>query len=133
MNDIESKIESILSDPDAMKQIEALSRSLGLAETPPPPAQKTQSEKENKFDLSALTSMLSSKGNEHSQIDGDMMKSITKFLPLLKNMNQEDETTALLSALRPFLSGDKAKKLEDAKKMLRILRMLPFIKSQGLF
>ena len=133
MNDIESKIGSILADPSAMKQIEELSRSLGLAENPSPQPAKPKSEKESKFDLSALTSILSSKGNETLPSDTDLLKSVTKFLPIIRSMNEEDETTVLLNALAPFLSGEKAKKLEDAKKMLRILRMLPFIKSQGLF
>ena len=133
MDNIESKIESILSDPDAMKQIEALSRSLGLADAPPSPAPKPQIENEKKFDLYALTSMLSPRNNEQSTPDTDILKAVTKFLPLIKNMNEEDETTALLCALSPFLSAQKQKRLEDAKKMLRILKMLPFIKSQGLF
>ena len=131
MNDIESKIESILSDPDALKQIEALSKSLGLADNSPEPVNH-QHEKDKKLDLSTLTSILQPKSNS-PQPDSDILKSVTKFLPLIKGMNEEDEATALLSALAPFLSGEKSKKLEDAKKMLRILRMLPFIKSQGLF
>ena len=138
MADIESTISGILQDPDAMSRIRELGKSLGLgdsSEDKPQPAQSRQNTSKG-FDLSSLTSLLSS-GNKNSDsnqsLSPDSISSLTKFLPLLSKMNTEDETTALLNALKPFLSEQKRKRLEDAGRMLRIMHLLPFIRSQGLF
>lgn len=134
MADIESTISSILSDPDAMKKIRQLGDSLGLTSQSTGDIPKEEPKPNNSgFDLSALSSLLGESSQKASVPDGDTLSSLTKFLPLIKGFNQEDESTALLNALRPFLSNDKRRRLDDAAKMLRIMRMLPLLKTQGLF
>lgn len=139
MADIENTISSILSDPDAMSRIRELGKSLGLTDNdsiPSPPAESQNTSKG--FDLSSLTSLLSGNSHGHqSSVSGglsaDSLQSLARFLPMLSKMNTDNETTALLNALRPFLSESKRKRLDDAGRMLRIMQILPFIRSQGIF
>ena len=49
------------------------------------------------------------------------------------NLNKDDENTALLKALRPYLHGDREKRLDDAIQSLRIMKVLPLIQEKGLF
>ena len=137
MADIESTISSILSDPDAMKQIQELGKSLGLtngntADSPVyTPPQNQHTEKSRGFDISSIASLLTPAKESHQ--DTDTIKSLARFLPLINGFNNDDEATRLLCALKPFLSPQRQRRLEDASKMLRVMRMLPIIKSQGLF
>lgn len=132
MADLESTLSSILSDPSAVKKIQELGKSLGLADgndSNEPPKQGT--------DLSALSSLLTQTPVQSTSVlsgitDPDILSKITKFLPILGKMKGDDETTILLNALRPFLSEHRRKRLDDAGKMLRIMRILPFIKDFGI-
>ncbi|WP_050699378.1 hypothetical protein [Anaeromassilibacillus senegalensis] len=65
-------------------------------------------------------------------IDGDTIQTVMKIAPLLSNMNQEDDNTRFLHALRPLLSDERQKKLDEAAKILQLMRMLPILKSQGI-
>ena len=135
MNDLESTISSILADPDAMKQIRQLGKSLGLDSTEENSTANNKPERNHKtdnFDLSSVASLFSGIQNKSSSPDSELLASLTRFLPLIKGMNKEDESTALLKALKPFLSGEKRRKLDEAGKLLRLFRLLPIIKSQGL-
>ena len=138
MADIESTISSILSDPDAMSRIRELGKSLGLTDndsTPSPPAESQNTSKG--FDISSVASLLSGNTQEShfpasGALSADSLKSLARFLPMLTKMNTDNETTALLNALRPFLSEPKRKRLDDAGRMLKIMQILPFIRSQGI-
>ena len=46
-------------------------------------------------------------------------------------MNQEDDATRLLRALRPLLSQARQKKVDEALKILQMLRLLPLLKESG--
>lgn len=134
MADLESTLQGILSDPKAMEQIQALGKSLGLTSGN---AESTNNPPKSTTDLSALSSLLNPAPAQSSSVlsgitDPDILSKITKFLPILGKMKGDDETTALLGALRPFLSDHRQKRLDDASKMLRIMRILPFIKDFGI-
>ena len=90
MADIQDKINEILSNPEALRQVQSLGEQLGLAgnapEKPQPP--------EKKNELSLPTDFM----------NDDIAKSLIKILPAVKSIGCEDDTTRLLNALRPFLS-----------------------------
>lgn len=50
---------------------------------------------------------------------------LTKMAPLLSNMRRDDENTVLLKALRPYLHGDREKRLDDAIKIMQFIRVMP--------
>lgn len=63
----------------------------------------------------------------------DTMQTIMKIMPLLSSINQEDESTALLRALRPLLGKSRQKKLDEAIKIMQMMKILPLLKSRGIF
>lgn len=141
MDNFEEALGNILSNPEAMSKISELSKSLGLSQS------DTSSQKENAnsgFDMSMLSNLLGGsapkkedKNPLSSLLNGsfspELLSSLTRFLPLLQGMNKEDESTVLLNALRPFLSKDKRKRLDEAQKMLKIMRIIPKLKGTGIF
>lgn len=112
MDDIQSKIAEIMADPEAMKEVQSLGKMLGLGSdepAPPPPTPPSG-----------------------APLSTEALGAVTKLMPLLSMANQEDDTSRLLSALKPFLSAEKCRKLDSAKKMLRIMKLLPVLKEGGL-
>lgn len=119
MDDLQSKLSQIMSDPEAMKQVQSLGKMLGLSgNNNEVPKEKEPEPVQN---------------NIPSVLNNDAISGITRIMPVLNSMKQEDETTRLLLALRPFLSCEKQKKLDEAKKMLQFLKILPLLKNGGLF
>lgn len=120
MSDWEDKLNTLLSDPDAMAQVmsmaQNLSQQLGAsdadeprAETPPEDAQHTAAAPP---DLSALL----------GGIDPALLQ---KLPPLLAQLNRPEsgETAALLHALRPFLKPERQQKVERAAQLARLLHL----------
>lgn len=112
MDNLQDAISQIMSDPEALSQVQSLGKMLGLGN-------KSQNEAKPK-------------PSSDSAVPSDMMSKITKLMPLLRQINQEDDTTRLLSALRPFLSEEKCRKLDSAKKMLQFMKLIPVLRESGL-
>ena len=131
MDNIQDKIAEIMSDPQALKQVQSLGKMLGL----------DNSEKINSQSLGSLENIFGNSSdkpepkNNVSLNDGvptEMMTKIVKIMPLLRQVNQEDDVSRLLQALRPFLSKEKCQKLESAKKILQVMKIIPLLKEGGL-
>lgn len=110
MSEIQDKINQILSNPEALKQVQSLGEQLGLAK-PEPPKPKP------KLDF----------------INDDMLNTITRLAPVMQSVKGDDDTTHLLNALRPFLSREKQQKLDQAEKMIKFIRIIPMLKESGMF
>lgn len=156
MEDLNQQINQILSDPQSMQQIQSMMNALGLngaqntAETAPPQA-PAPAPRSPGLDPAALAGMLSSLGlggGTQSQpapapdlglsgalggLTPQMLQTVTKIAPLLSQVNREDESTQLLRALRPLLGPARQKKLDEAIKILQMMRLLPLLKDSGLF
>lgn len=145
MDNLQDILSSVLSDPEAVSKLRSLGKELGLntdstgntssPQNPPKPQEGASS-----IDLSALSGLLGSNARSTPAAQGlagslspETLSVITRFLPLLSGMNQEDEATALLNSLRPFLSAERCKRLDEAGKMLKVMRILPKLRSTGLF
>lgn len=126
MEDLQNKITEILGDPQALQQLQSLGNMLGLSQTPRNDISikcnepKSNSKESSGFDLS-------------SAFSDETLGIITKIMPLLSKVKQDDEVTRLLEALRPFLGAERQKKLDEAKKMLSMMKLLPLVKDIGLF
>lgn len=119
MDDLASKINEIMSDPEKMKEIQNLGRMMGLnTDDSPSPPKKPEPPKQS---------------NPFGELGGIDPSIIGKLAPILTSVNREDDTTRLLDAMAPFLSAERREKLEKIKKMLVIIRLLPNIKNLGLF
>ncbi len=112
MDNIQDKIAEIMADPEALKEVQNLGKMLGIG-----------------GDNNSAPSV----PDISPAVSDEALSSIAKIAPLLSQVNREDDTTRLLSALRPFLSEEKCRKLDSAKKMLGLMRLLPVLKSEGLF
>ncbi len=110
MSEIQDKINQILSNPEALKQVQSLGEQLGLAK-PEPPKQKPMPD----------------------FINDDMLNTITRLAPVMQSVKGDDDTTHLLNALRPFLSAEKQQKLDQAEKMIKFIRIIPMLKESGMF
>jgi len=72
-------------------------------------------------------------GNPLGGVTPEMLNMVTRIAPLLSKVNQEDDSTRLLQALRPLLSETRRKKVDEAMKILQMMRLLPLLKESGIF
>ena len=109
-DDLAEKLNAFLSSPDAMEKLQGVMAAFGVSpeappekeEPPPPPAN----------DLGDLSGLL-------------------KLAPLISQLGQEDQNTVLLNALRPYLHGEREKRLNDSMKMMKLLKLLPLLQQKG--
>ncbi len=137
MDDLNQQLQKILSDPQAMGQIQSLLGSLGTSQeaSSPAPAQPAPGP-----DLSSLLGALGGgtpapAQNETSLagVNPQTLSAMTRLMPLLSQANREDDATRLLRALRPLLGEARQKKVDEAVRILQMLRLLPLLKDSGVF
>lgn len=109
MDDLSEKLDRLLGSPDGMKRVEELMAAFGGA---PPPAAETPVP-------------------PPTPPAGPDLGQLMRLLPLMGQMQQEDDTSALLRALRPHLKDERQKRLDEAGQMLKIMRLLPLVKEFG--
>ena len=117
MDDLQSKISQILSDPQALSELKGLGEQLGLNNTSFQQQQEKPKENNSLFPVSGFSP--------------DMLSMFSKIAPLMSDVSKEDDTQRLLNALRPFLSDERKKKLDEANKLLKIMKLLPMVKELG--
>lgn len=142
MEDLNQQINQILSDPQSMQQIQEMAAALGLGGVQPasqPESAPPQSGGIDPAALSGLLSSLSGGGQQNSApppapnpITPEMLQMVGRLAPLLGQVNREDDSTRLLHALRPLLSQPRQQKLDEAIKILQMMRLLPLLKNTGL-
>lgn len=103
MDDLNAKLSGILNDPAAMREIAALASSLGA-------------------DAAGVHN------DPAPSADSGGTGALRALMPLLGSFRAEDDTTRLLDAIRPFLSEERRQKLDKAKKLIRIMRLLPMLR-----
>lgn len=108
MDDLSEKLSGILNDPEAMRDIAALAAQLGADA----PGVHKEPEPQPADDTASMLSGL---------------------MPMLGSLKQEDETTRLLEAMRPFLSKERQRKLDRAKRLIKVMKLMPLLKDLPLF
>ena len=121
-DDLNAKISEVLSDPESMKQLTELATMLGAQ---PGVHNEEPSPKPPMPDLSALGSP--------GSLGGSDLGMLSRLMPMLSSVSRQDDTTRLLSAIRPFLSEERKLKLDEANKLLRMMKLLPLLKDFKLF
>lgn len=114
MSELQDTLRQIMSNPEAMRQVQSLGEQLGLnaaslPSAPPAPVPAPP-----------------------DKTGGDMLSAFSKLAPLMR-APQNDETAALLNALRPFLSEEKQERLRHAQRLIGLMRVIPLLKDSGLF
>ncbi len=125
MSGLEDKLSGILSDPEAMAKLKSLGDALGLDTSGGLP-QKPQSSSKQSLGGFNLPFAGPLQGNDET------LGAIMRLAPLLSDMGRDDEASCLLNSLRPFLSEHRRTRLDQAGKMLKVMRLLPLIKNSGL-
>lgn len=131
MAEFDEKLNSILSNPDAMSQIMQLAQSLGgdgQSAAPPPPGQPgpqqapawgppppQQTPPSGGGDL--LSSLMGGGG-----LDPGLL---SRLLPLIQELGGQRDSNArnLLYALRPYLRSDRQEKVERALQLARLFHL----------
>lgn len=119
MAEFDEKLNSILSNPDAMSQIMQLAQSLGGGEQAAPPPQPAPSPQPGPppggGDL--LSSLMGGGGLDP--------KLLSRLLPLIQELGGQRESNArnLLYALRPYLRSDRQEKVERALQLARLFHL----------
>ena len=102
MDDLSARISSLLSDPDSMERIRSMAESVLGSDT----AEKPQADV------------------------GDI--DFARLLPMIGRLKNKrsDKRTELLMALRPHLSEERQKRVDNAIKILRVIEMLPLLQEK---
>ena len=106
MEDMDSRLNALLSDPEAMGRIMALAQQLSgesAASSPPPSPEPPPSSQQEE--------------------DGFDPVLLLKFLPLLQELRQDNSSQSMqfLSAMRPFLKPERQPKVERAVKLAHLI------------
>ena len=120
MAEFDEKLNSILSNPDAMAQIMQLAQSLSGGQEqpsappspPPPPTPAPRQSAPAQDMLSSLAGGLDP-------------KLLTRLLPIIQELGgqQDSNARALLYALRPYLREDRQEKVERALQLARLFHL----------
>lgn len=134
MAEFDDKLNSILSNPDAMSQIMQLAQSLGGGEqapapSPPPPGQSAPQQPPPWNPQPQSASPPAGSG-------GDLLSSLlggggldpgllSRLLPLIQELGGQRDSNArnLLYALRPYLRSDRQEKVERALQLARLFHL----------
>ena len=123
MEDLAAAVQSILNDPQSMAQLQSVMNSLGMN---PPQAPAPATPPVQQKPAAAPLNLLNTLNNSDP-----MTAMLLRAAPLLASANREDDSTRLLAALRPLLGEARQKKLDEASKILKLLRLLPLLKESG--
>lgn len=140
--DLQEQLQAILGNPEAMGQITAIARALtgsDPASAAPPPPSPVPEARDVEFvpveaptdepgdsqtgqtpDLSALMGVLG--GGTLSDLDPKLISIALRVFS--EYSSGDDEKTALLSALKPFLKAERLEKMEKAEKISRLSRVV---------
>ncbi|MEM1486302.1 hypothetical protein V6615_15785 [Oscillospiraceae bacterium PP1C4] len=146
MDDINSTINAILGDPAKMQQLRSMAESLGInTGNASPPVQHTSGnagQGAGGIDPGAISALLqnfqNAGGNQNSSSSGNAASSlpaldgISKITGLMSSFNQSDKNMDLLRALKPHFSAARAGKIDDAVRIMQLMRMWPVLRDSGI-
>ena len=144
MDDLTNKLSELLNKPGSMEKLQSALSSLGLNGNN---AESDSGDEENDGDSASdsganlqellqtlAPAMGGSSKKEHSGDSGlPDLRMIAKLAPMIANFNRDDENTVLLKALRPYLHGEREKRLDDTIQMMRLMKLLPLLQDKELF
>ena len=117
MSELEDKLNSILSNQEAMGQIMQLARSLGGSRpestdsAPSPPCSEPSASASNSNLFSSL-----------NDLDPRLLELAFKLLNTYRS--NDDERAALLSALRPFVRPERYARLDQAIQVSKLTQVI---------
>jgi hypothetical protein len=127
LSEFEDRINSLLNDPKQMDKIAALAKSLmgeeGGTQKPQGTAKAAESGGLDPDMLGKLTGLFKNDGSEDGGLGLDPAM-LGKLAGILKKGGSENsERTALLNAMKPYLSEKRRSKMDKAMKLARIAKI----------
>ena len=141
MAEFEEKLNSLLSNPDAMAQIMQMAQSLsgggGQTQPSPPPAPPQQPQQSPPQASPVPAAPRPAPGPPAPPAGGDLLSSLSglagnidpkllmKLLPLIQELSGQQDSNArqLLYALRPYLKPERQEKVERALQLARLFHL----------
>ena len=120
--DLGAMISQLLADPQRMQQLGQMAASLGLGA----PAQSSSC-----GGLPDLSAVLGAAPNETNPVIDPSL--LLKLQSAMQSLSHPSPSVELLRALRPLLSAKRAKKVDDAVRIMQLVQLLPTLKEIGLF
>ncbi|MDD2362311.1 MAG: hypothetical protein PHH84_05065 [Oscillospiraceae bacterium] len=117
MDDLAQKISELLGSPDGVQKLQAAAASLGMLT-------------ENKAESSAqpVSAVLPAASETAGGISGGDLEVLKRLAPLVSGFKQDSNDTLLLKAIRPYLQDERRKRVDDAVKIMHMLKVLPNFK-----
>ena len=112
MDDLVETLRGMLSDPTTANSLSALAKQLGGGDT------------------SAAAPTAPQPTAPPGDL-GDMAGMLSTLMPMLSGLSHDDENTTLLRALRPYLHGGREKRLDEAVRLLKLLKFVPLLQGKG--
>ena len=108
MSDFDEKLARILNDPQAMREINAMAAAFrGPGGSAAPEAET----------------------GEPSGIDPE---KLSRIMRIAGEFGRDNGGASLLYAIRPYLNPRRQAKFNDALSVMRMARLIPYIKKEGL-
>lgn len=150
MDDLMSKLQSVLNDEESMKQIKELAGMLGGEpnnQEPPPPVQSPpQMPSDQQGDspdfsqlIANLSGMMNNSNNGTSQTaapdntaNGVDIQKLMQLSTVIASANKSDKNVDLLLALKPLLKEENQMKIDRLIKIFKLFAIYPALKESGL-
>ena len=143
MDDLNEMLSKLMEDPQAMEQLKATARALGIdpdgppppgfgigAGSPPPAPQGNQAPMP---DLSALAALLGAQNNQQHAPPPAIDPAALKLLQgVMLRLNQPDKNVDLLRALKPHFSPQRGARVDNAIRLMQLVSLLPVLRESGL-
>ena len=138
MEDISAKIAQILSDEESMHQIMGMMSLLsggGEGNVPPDLGSLlsalggTNSGSQQQGEEEDFSGRQGSAPSGQGGFDPGMLGKMGK---MLGQAQQHDKNIELLMALRPYFAEPRKNKVDEAIKLLKVLRLLPLLRESGI-
>lgn len=139
MDDIGSALGAILGNPQTMQQIMSLASQLGLgdgapagegAAPPDPVPAAAQPSPPPAYSPAPYAPPPDPPVNPFGNLDP---AALAKIAQMMGNLNQRDQNVDLLLALKPHFGEKRRKKVDDAIRIMQLVKMLPMLKETGIF
>ncbi len=146
MDDIGAALGAILNNPQTMQQIMSLASQLGMGEAPqqaPAPTAPADTSPQSEplspavmpagLPLPAASPSPPPAAAAASPLAGLDMNALAKVMQMMGSLNQRDRNVELLLALKPHFGEKRQKKVDDAIRIMQLIKMLPLLKETGIF
>jgi len=127
MEDLSAALNDLLTSEEGMKKLGEVAGLLGLGGEE---GKKSEELSQDGSSNALLSGLLASLAGDTGEENGAGGIDVGKIMALLSKFKEEDKNISLLNALKPHLKDNK--KVDEAIKILKILKVLPTIKEMGI-